>query len=121
MPASGAGASDDPSCPWPCGAISTNIAELDRVIALEYGRVDDGQPADSWRPVGEEVGYLHDGPGGPELGFKVLGLSRLDVDSRRARRDLGRAALRRPGPGPDRVSAGEIIVAARGLLGEGPS
>jgi hypothetical protein len=59
----------------------THIPELDRLIALEYGRVDEGQPVGCWRPVGRDVGYLHDGPLGPELGFKVLAVSRLDLDA----------------------------------------
>ena len=31
------------------------------LIALEYGRVDDGQPAERWRGISEDFGYLYDG------------------------------------------------------------
>ena len=95
-----------------------HIAELDRLVALEYGRVDDGQPAAGWRPVGQHVGYLHDGPGGPELGFKVLGFSRLDVESVAPAEIWGAPRFDVPVLGLTGVSAGEVIVAARALLGD---
>jgi hypothetical protein len=95
-----------------------HIAELDRLVALEYGRVDDSQPAESWRPVGEHVGYLHDGPGGPELGFKVLGFSQLNVESDALVEIWGAPRFDVPVLGLTGVSAGEIIVAARALFGD---
>ena len=58
-----------------------NVAEFDWLIALEFGRVDDAQPPDHWRGVTEQFGYLHDSPGGRVVGFKVLGLSELDVEA----------------------------------------
>ena len=36
------------------------IASLDWLVALEFGRVDDGQPPESWRQVGDQFGYLMD-------------------------------------------------------------
>jgi tetratricopeptide (TPR) repeat protein len=53
---------------------------LDWLIALEFGRVDDGQPPDHWRGVDESFGYLLDAPGGRVVGFKVLDFA--DFDSR---------------------------------------
>jgi len=59
-----------------------NVAEFDWLIGLEFGRVDDAQPPDQWRGVTEQFGYLHDSPGGRVVGFKVLGVSELDVEAR---------------------------------------
>lgn len=64
----------------------THIPERDRLIALEFGRVNEGQFLDCWRTAGEVAGdddvrlvaYLHDSRRGPEVGFKVCGLSTLD-------------------------------------------
>jgi hypothetical protein len=48
-----------------------HLPDLDWLIALEFGRVDNGQPAENWSEVSEDVAYLHDGPGRRVLGFKV--------------------------------------------------
>lgn len=47
------------------------IVEYDWLIAIEYGRVDDGQPRANWSEVTEHCGYLHDRPGGRAIGFKI--------------------------------------------------
>ena len=36
-----------------------HIADLDWLIALEFGRVDDAQPPDNWRGVCDSFGFLH--------------------------------------------------------------
>ena len=56
-----------------------HIADFDWLVAVEYGRVDDGQPPDHWRGVSDEFGYLLDRPGGREVGFKVLEFSEFDA------------------------------------------
>lgn len=43
--------------------------DLDWLSALEYGRVDDGVPADNRQGVGGNFGYLRDGPRGPIVEF----------------------------------------------------
>lgn len=53
-------------------------AGYDWLSALEFGRIDDGQPAERWREVDEQLGFLLDRPGGREVGFKLLGLSEFD-------------------------------------------
>jgi len=73
---------------------------------------------ESWRPVGEHVGCLHDGRGGPELGFKVLGFSDIDVESDEVAETWGPPHFDVPILGLTGVSAGAIIVAARALFGD---
>lgn len=51
-----------------------HIPEWDCLIALEFGRVDDGQPPELFRPVNDEFTYLLDAPegkGGRIVGFKT--------------------------------------------------
>jgi tetratricopeptide (TPR) repeat protein len=93
-----------------------HIPELDRLVALEYGRVDDGQPPGCWRPVGSQMGYLHDGPVGRELGFKVLELNRLDVEDRDVVEIWGPPRFDVPILGLSEASAAEIILAARAFF-----
>jgi tetratricopeptide (TPR) repeat protein len=104
----------------------THIREFDHLLALEYGRVDEGQPTAWWCPVGEPVGagdtgplmgYLHDGAHGRAVGFKVIGVSQLDVDAPDVREIWGRPRFDAPVLGLSHVSAGQIIVAARALFG----
>jgi tetratricopeptide (TPR) repeat protein len=52
-------------------------ADFDLLVALEFGRVADGQHAANWRAVCESVAYLHeDRP----LGFSAIRVSELDLD-----------------------------------------
>ena len=46
---------------------------LDWLIAIEYGRVDDGQPQERWRVISDEAAYLHAGPAdrSPAVGFRI--------------------------------------------------
>ena len=94
----------------------THMPEIDRLVALEYGRVDEGQPRGCWRPVGTELGYLHDGPLGPEVGFKVLSFTGLDVDADEVAEIWGPPFFDVPMLGLSAASAGEVIVAARALF-----
>lgn len=48
------------------------ITELDWLIALEFGRVDDAQPPENWREVSEQFGFLCENFGGRELGSEML-------------------------------------------------
>jgi tetratricopeptide (TPR) repeat protein len=94
-----------------------NPAGLDWLIALEFGRVDDGQPSENWRGVSEHFGYLHDGPGGPVLGFKVVEYSTFDADDVAVAEIWDGPRFDAPVLGLADVSAGEIVVAARALFG----
>ena len=104
----------------------THIPELDHLIALEYGRVDEGQPLDCWRPVGDPTGadvtgplmaYLLKGAHGRAVGFKVIGASAFDIDAADVRGIWGRPLFDAPMLGLSDVSAGQVIVAARALFG----
>ena len=95
-----------------------HLAEYDWLIALEFGRVDDGQPAENWRGISEQVGYLHDGPGGRPLGFKVVDFSEFDVDAAEVREIWGEPLFYVPLLGLSAASAGEIVLATRALVGE---
>lgn len=95
--------------------------ELDWLIALEYGRVDDGQPEDNWRIVDDQVGFLHDGPGGPPLGFMVPRFSEFDVDAPEVAEIWEAPHFDVPLLGLDDVPPGEIVLATRALLGGQPT
>src|SRR3954454_16291251 len=95
-----------------------HIAEYDWLIALEFGRVDDGQPPDCWRGVSEQFGYLHDGPDGRVVGFKVLDVSELDLDSDEHAPLWSGPRFDVPVLGLPAATAGEVVLAARVLFGE---
>ena len=88
-------------------------AAYDWLIALEFGVTDDGQPAENWRPVSEQVAYLDDGE--RCLGFVVKNWSELDPHDpdleiwSEPRFDVPVLGLRA-------VSAGEVILAAGAFL-----
>jgi tetratricopeptide (TPR) repeat protein len=95
----------------------THIPELDQLIALEYGRVDEGTPEAWWRLVGGRVGYFHDGAAGPAVGFKVFEVSELDAEAPELAAIWGAPRFDVPVLGLIGASAGEIILAARALFG----
>jgi len=97
----------------------THIPELDTLVALEYGRIDEGVPERWWRRIGTEVGYLRDPKRGCDLGFKVRAFSRLDVD---AFPELWQPPVFTvPMLGLGEASAGDVVLAARALFGTRPS
>lgn len=55
--------------------------EYDWLIAIEFGRVVDGQPDDHLRRVGEDFAYVLDRPGGMTVGFGVGDLTTFDVEA----------------------------------------
>ena len=94
------------------------IAELDWLIALEFGRVDDAQPPENWRGVSDAFGFLHDAPGGRVLGFKVLGFSEFQGDSADVAEIWEGPLFDAPALGLSGVTPGEVVLAAQGTLGE---
>ena len=95
-----------------------NVAEWDWLIALEFGRVDDAQPPDHWRGVSDEFGYLHASPGGPVVGFKVVGFSKLNVEAPDLREIWSGPLFDVPLLGLASVSAGEVVLATKALCGD---
>lgn len=55
--------------------------EYDWLIAVEFGRVVDGQPDDHFRPVGQDFAYCLDGPDGEIVGFGVGSMTTFDVET----------------------------------------
>lgn len=87
-------------------------ADLDWLMAYEFGRVDDGQPPDCWRQVSPEFGYLLDAPGGREVGFKVLGFSAFDAEDPDVAAIWTGPRFDAPALGLSGVTAGEVALAA---------
>jgi tetratricopeptide (TPR) repeat protein len=98
-----------------------HAAEYDWLIALEFGRVDDGQPSENWTEVSEQFAFLGERPGGRVLGFKVLGVSEFDVDDPEVAEIWSGPRFDVPLLGLTDACAGEIIVAARAHFGDEPS
>lgn len=95
--------------------------ELDWLIALEFGRVDDAQPPDNWRGISEQLGLLYDEPGGRCLGFKVLGFSGFDPGAEEADDVWAGPRFDVPLVGLSGASVGEIVLATRAFLGDEPT
>jgi len=93
------------------------ISEFDWLIALEFGRVDDAQPPENWRGVSESFGFLHDGPEGSELGFKILDFSKFDAEGSEVAEIWDGARFDAPVLGLLNSTAGEIALAAQVLFG----
>ena len=94
------------------------LARLDWLIALEFGRVDEGQPPENWAGVSQQFGYLLERPGGAPVGFKVLDFSSFDPNAPEVEEIWTAAYFEVPMLGLPYASAGEIIVATRALLGD---
>ena len=86
-------------------------ARFDWLIALEFGRTDEGQPSENWRPVSEDFAYLVEDS--RCMGFVVLRRSEFDPYSDDVwdgpRFDVPVLGLRD-------VCAGEVILAAGSML-----
>jgi len=93
------------------------VADLDWLIALEFGRVDDAQPPGNWRGVSEPFGYLCEEPGGREVGFKILRFSEFDPEASDVAEIWETPHFYVPVLGLTQASAGEIALAARALFG----
>jgi len=95
-----------------------HLADYDILIALEQGRVDDGQPHERWRSISDRIGYLYDDDADPKarsrcIGFKVVGFAGFDAQARRHARIWRGPRFDSPLLGIDNATAGELIVAAR--------
>ena len=93
--------------------------DYDWLIAIEFGRVDDGQPPENWRGVSEDFGYLHDGPAdiGLELGFRLNRFSSVDLEDPTVAEIWGEPHFDAPQLGLLDASAGEIVLATRQMYG----
>jgi tetratricopeptide (TPR) repeat protein len=91
-----------------------HLADLDWLIALEFGRVDDGQPPTHWRGLSESFGWLE--PDGQCAGFKIVGFSKFDVEDPEVGEVWDGPRFTAPVLGLTHVNAGEIIIAGRALF-----
>jgi tetratricopeptide (TPR) repeat protein len=98
-----------------------HLPEHDWLIALEFGRTDDGQPSENWHGVSEHVGFLLDEPGGREVGFKITSLEDFDEEARDLDEVWDGARFHVPQLGLVAASVGEIVLASRALFGEWPT
>ncbi len=95
-----------------------HMTELDRLMALEFGRAYDGQPAENWHGVGEDFGFLRDYEDGPIVGFGVNGFSEFDVDDPDVAEIWSGPHFEVRLVGLPKASAAEVVLAARPLLGD---
>jgi tetratricopeptide (TPR) repeat protein len=94
-----------------------SLPDYDWLIALEFGRVDDGQPTENWRAVSDNIGILLDAPGGREVGFKIVNLSGFDDEARDLDEVWNGPRFHVPQLGLSDATIGETVLAARALFG----
>lgn len=87
--------------------------DRDYLVAHEFGRVSDATPQGLWEGVTEDVGLLHDGPGGPVVGLGVHNLSEYDPDADETACLWQGPRFDAPMLGLTDVPAGAVIIAAR--------
>lgn len=98
-----------------------HIPSLDWLIALEFGRVDEGQPEDHWVSVSEDFGFLCDAPQRRPVGFKILRFSQFDLDDPDVSAIWETPLFTAPTLGLARASAGEVATVARATFGPEPT
>ena len=93
--------------------------EYDSLVAVEFGRVVDGQPDDHLIEIGEDFAYVLDRPAGRIVGFGVNDLTSFDVD---ALPELWEGAhFDAPLFGLRNVPAAAIVLAAQARLRNEPT
>lgn len=92
-------------------------ADYGWLIALEFGVIDDGQPADRWTPVGDSLGLLHD-ENGRCVGFRIDGIADYDPDAPEYAELWDGPRFDVPALGLTDASPNQIVVATRALFGE---
>lgn len=99
-----------------------NAADRERFIALEFGRVDDGQPQERWTSVGEDFFWYHEPDEGRCVGFAIRdALHRFDPDDEALAEIWEGPRFDAPTLGLSDVTAGEIITAAKPFFRRTPS
>ena len=91
------------------------MSSLDWLVALEFGRVDDGQPGDAWEVLAPDCGILVDL--GRPVGFKVLDYSTYDPYDEEHEAAWSGPRFHVPQLGLREATANEIVLATRALYG----
>lgn len=86
-------------------------ASRDRLVALEFGAVEEGQPPGDWLKLTKAFRWL--APGGVAIGFTVERFTRIDPEARPLAPIWDRPYFAAPQLGLMDSSVGEIIIAAR--------
>lgn len=87
------------------------------LTALEFGLVDDGQPAERWTSVGERVRLLYDEDGERCLGFRVSRVRQYDPEAPGYEELWDGPRFDVPALGLTDVPPNAILVATRALFG----
>jgi tetratricopeptide (TPR) repeat protein len=93
------------------------IPDRDHFVAVEYGRAPEGVAPGAWQDVGESAAFLHDGVGGPIVGFGANHFYSVDLDDPGYAPLWGTVRFTAPLLGLTDASAAEIILNARASLG----
>jgi tetratricopeptide (TPR) repeat protein len=91
----------------------------DRLVAIEFGAVEDGQPPGFWKDVARGFSWI--APEDHAIGFKVEGFSAFDAESRSVAPIWDPPLFCVPVLGLNESPAGEIIIAARSFFAGGSS
>jgi len=86
---------------------------LHRLVALEFGRIADDQPADHRRVLSETCAFLLDGPAGRVVGFCIDAFDTFDVDAPEVAAIWKAPRFAAPALGLSAATAGEVAIAAR--------
>ncbi|MDQ3647603.1 MAG: tetratricopeptide repeat protein [Actinomycetota bacterium] len=95
--------------------------DADWLSAIEVGSVDDGQPAEHWLGLSDQVGFLMASPFGPVIGFCVKDFSELDLDEDDHEPMWSGPRFDVPVLGLRDASAAEVCLAARAYLDGEPT
>ena len=93
----------------------------DYLSAIEFGRVADGQPPSCWRPVDDDFAYFVPVGLRRPRGFHVVDFSGFDPEDPELGEIWSGPTFDVPVLGLADVTAGEIVLAARAWLGDGPT
>lgn len=89
-------------------------AGADRLVALEFGAVEDGQPPGHWMKIARDFTWL--APDGAAVGFIVEGFSTFDPEARAVAAIWRQPHFCAPALGLAESPAGEIVMAARSFF-----
>lgn len=98
-----------------------NIPSLDRLVALEYGQVDDGRPPEDFHHIAQGVWRHNDIESGEPLGFVALHLSELDLEDSETQELWTSEVYDVPLFGLTGATIAEVISATRANLGRRPT